>query len=502
MYEPALLRLEPTLPSPGGLTILDQGQEGACTGFGLAAIINLLNRQRNRRIRVSPRMLYEMARRFDEWPGEDYSGSSCRGAIRGWHNMGVCSERAWPYEVDDAAVLTITRAEEARSNTIGAYYRLRHVVSDVHAALNEVGVIYVSANVHEGWQGSGPRSGVIPFQPGTIGGHAFAVVGYDERGFIVQNSWGPRWGKRGLALWTYEDWHANVRDAWVVRLAIPTPQIFGTAPSRHVPASDSRSQAQGPTRREIAGHFVHYDDGQFDDNGKYWSNLSDVQVTADNLEPSQKYPHLLFYAHGGLNDTKSSARRISAMRDVFKANGIYPYHFMYDTGLLEEIKDVLLGRHDETVGRVGNIFTDASDRAIEYVARKPGRAFWREMKRDARTPFEEQEAGQLTLNAIQALASVEVDPHRRPQYGCSAAGSRARRLRSPGSAKPRRQLQSDGAGVQRAVLPDSLRTSPPCGYERIRRGPYAHIQLDRRAGAEGYGRALQEVVALPGIEGL
>ena len=31
--------------------------------------------------RVSPAMLYELARLYDEWPGEDYEGSSCRGAL-------------------------------------------------------------------------------------------------------------------------------------------------------------------------------------------------------------------------------------------------------------------------------------------------------------------------------------------------------------------------------------------------------------------------------------
>jgi hypothetical protein len=59
--------------------ILDQGQEGACTGFALAGVINFLLHERTLDRRVSPRMIYEMARRYDEWPGESYEGSSPEG---------------------------------------------------------------------------------------------------------------------------------------------------------------------------------------------------------------------------------------------------------------------------------------------------------------------------------------------------------------------------------------------------------------------------------------
>jgi hypothetical protein len=106
------------------------------------------------------------------------------------------------------------------------------------------------------------------------------------------------------------------------------------------------SRAEGlfkktPTRAEIAGHFVHIDDGDFHDHGRYWSNIEDVKETTQLLAKSDKYDHVLLYAHGGLNNTEASARRIAAMKETFKANGIYPYHFMYDTGLLEEVKDIL-----------------------------------------------------------------------------------------------------------------------------------------------------------------
>ena len=92
LYEATLVEVPPEVPLDEyravSAPILDQGQEGACTGFGLAAVANYLLRRRRvspDQQPVSPRMLYEMARRYDEWPGENYSGSSARGAMKGWH---------------------------------------------------------------------------------------------------------------------------------------------------------------------------------------------------------------------------------------------------------------------------------------------------------------------------------------------------------------------------------------------------------------------------------
>src|SRR5918998_371950 len=69
VYQPRLGALPDQLVNCDGVPeILDQGREGACTGFALAAVINFLLRARgvNDR-RVSPRMLYDMSRRYDEW---------------------------------------------------------------------------------------------------------------------------------------------------------------------------------------------------------------------------------------------------------------------------------------------------------------------------------------------------------------------------------------------------------------------------------------------------
>ena len=49
---------------------------------------------------VSPFMLYSMARRYDEFPGDSQvdAGSSLRGAMKGWYKHGACADALWPSE--------------------------------------------------------------------------------------------------------------------------------------------------------------------------------------------------------------------------------------------------------------------------------------------------------------------------------------------------------------------------------------------------------------------
>jgi hypothetical protein len=402
-YEPALLPLSDTLGHHTGTEILNQGQEGACTGFACAAVIDQLNARRGSDFRASSRMLYEMARRHDEWPGENYDGSSCRGVIRGWKNMGVCSESQWPYDTEEPGELTIERAIHARSSPLGAYYRLRPEVVEYHAALNEVGALLVSAKVHSGWWN--PRKHEPDDAMATIlsnddyeGGHAFAIVGYDKRGFIVQNSWGTDWGTGGFAIWLYEDWISSIIDGWVFRLGLSTPQIFGLTASS-APGADAEFGRRAPKRMEIAGHFAHFDDGKFEEHGDYWTCPEDIARTAERIKSKgEKYRHLLIYAHGGLNSPKASARRIAALKEGFKRNGVYPFHIMYDTGVAEEIKDAVSRaftsaerRAEGFFGRMKDKIVEQTDRILEDIVRKPVTPLWDEMKRDARLPFESGE---------------------------------------------------------------------------------------------------------------
>jgi Papain family cysteine protease len=143
--------------------------------------------------------------------------------MKGWHKHGVCSRVHWVYdrsqEAQDVKLFTL-RYEEALRRPLGAYFRVNHKdLIAMHAAISEVGILSATAQVHEGWQNVG-TDGVIAWEPDAkiVGGHAFAIVAYDQEGFWIQNSWADDWGNEGFARVTYDDWLANGSDAWVARL--------------------------------------------------------------------------------------------------------------------------------------------------------------------------------------------------------------------------------------------------------------------------------------------
>lgn len=47
------------------------------------------------------------------------------------------------------------------------------------------------------------------------GGHAIAIVGYNDEGFIIRNSWGKGYGKDGYSIMPYEDFNTFI-EVWTV----------------------------------------------------------------------------------------------------------------------------------------------------------------------------------------------------------------------------------------------------------------------------------------------
>lgn len=477
-YEPPLRSLPPHFPTNAHLAqavpsyvaaqlVLDQGREGACTGFGLAAVVNYLMWLRelgqpgaNLAVRVSPHMLYELARRYDEWEGEHYEGSSCRGALKGFHKHGVCQERYWPQSGQGARAETEWDVDALR-HPLGVYYRInKSSVVEMQSAIADIGAIYVSAQVHDGWDRVDQRPQApsshgeaelptIPERKGPgLGGHAFALVGYNDRGFIVQNSWGGDWGAAGFAVMPYSDWVQYGTDAWAMGMGVPqrdevSPERIAAQrwPNRGLRSlSQASRQCQNPDNPlddpwPIDREFDHkpyqpWSTAKAYEHTLVTGNNGHVELTdltagidgdvarfvqaqvnrALGFFQTQPAAHLMVYAHGGLNSEAASINRIRVLAPYFEANGVYPLFLSWRTGPLETLVHALedklrqaFGIDDERARGMLASLGEARDRSVEAIAGKAFKGLWSEMRQNARLAALKGRGSHLLAEALAAL---------------------------------------------------------------------------------------------------
>jgi len=429
MYVPTLVEVPTHIPLGDYLEhrvpILDQGSEGACTGFALATVANYLLLRRRvlpDPVPVSPRMLYDLARRYDEWPGEAYSGSSARGAMKGWHKHGVCAEPLYPSSGRGADRLGLTdaRTADARRRPLGAYFRVNHKdLVAIHSAVAEVGILYATAAVHEGWDEVG-GDGLIPPSERMTGGHAFAIVAYDDEGLWLQNSWGPQWGRGGFARLSYDDWLRNGTDLWVARLGAPvTLHTLESTATAHASTS-GRSVAY--SFADLRPHLVSIgNDGALRAGGDYGVTPAGLRGIFEDDIPRVTRGwdklRILLYAHGGLVDERSAVQRLAEYRPSLLQGQVYPLAFIwrsdYWTTIANILQDSMRRRRPEGVLDAAKDFMlDRLDDALEPIARAlTGRSAWNEMKENALAASGQQGAARLVADLLQTLPRDQLEIH-------------------------------------------------------------------------------------------
>ncbi len=151
---------------------LDQGQEGACVGFGVTheavarpAVVRDVSDD-------IARQVYRRAQQIDEWPGEAYSGTSVLAGIKAGRERGWYSEFRWAFGEDDLA-LTVGR----------------------------LGPAVLGVPWYEGMYKPDEFGFLVP-RGRVMGGHAILCYGLSLKGdyYKLHNSWGRTWGRDGMAL--------------------------------------------------------------------------------------------------------------------------------------------------------------------------------------------------------------------------------------------------------------------------------------------------------------
>lgn len=159
-----------------GQPVLDQGEEGACVGFGVTGEA-MASPARWKPISTAQRFsgnevafhVYRKAKEVDEWEGVDYEGTSVRAGMLVGRDYGWWTGFRWAFNM-----------------------------TELRAGLEE-GPVVAGVEWREGMYE--PKGDKLLVTGDVVGGHCILITGYKafSKSYRVRNSWGREWGVRGTA---------------------------------------------------------------------------------------------------------------------------------------------------------------------------------------------------------------------------------------------------------------------------------------------------------------
>ncbi|MEM6999967.1 MAG: C1 family peptidase [Pseudomonadota bacterium] len=187
----------------------DQGRTGACVGYATAYGVlrwhyvkdNLMLKSR----KPSARFIW-MANKetdgFNRFPTTflEQAGTSTKLALKIAHKYGCVEDSKLPMDGPLSSMSEGAFYAQAARLRISSYHNLGRDPAEWRRWLAFNGPILTRLNVDSAWNSVGSNGRLVAYdQASARGGHAVCLVGYDEEGFIVRNSWGRDWGKNGFA---------------------------------------------------------------------------------------------------------------------------------------------------------------------------------------------------------------------------------------------------------------------------------------------------------------
>jgi len=189
---PKTFDLRPHLPP-----IRNQGSRGTCAAFTTCCIKEYhekIDHPENFKGYMSPDSVYFYR---SNKPSE---GMYCRDVMKILQKYGAAREQFQPYSNNEPSRLAPNAIKDASRFKIKNYAQI-HTISGAKKALMTSGPLlfafpYYENGLAEFWKPKGQPSG----------GHAVACVGWDEKGFIIRNSWGDKWNGDGYVIYDFSDW--------------------------------------------------------------------------------------------------------------------------------------------------------------------------------------------------------------------------------------------------------------------------------------------------------
>lgn len=165
-----------------------QGQKPWCVAYTAKGMLNTKPfsgfEPYSRRARYSFADFYAGAQRNDDWPGEDYDGTSAGGVLKYLQSVGIISEYRWCFGM-----------------------------TDVLQTLSHHGPVSIGAWWKDGmWEPDSQH--LVKYEGAKVGGHQFEAIGVHPADEEVEfmNSWDSSWGDRGRFRMKYDQFEALLMD--------------------------------------------------------------------------------------------------------------------------------------------------------------------------------------------------------------------------------------------------------------------------------------------------
>ncbi|MPY91449.1 MAG: peptidase C14 [Luteitalea sp.] len=244
---------------------------------------------------------------------------------------------------------------------------------DRHALLDEVAA-------RRGHDAGGARA-AAPASPFAPDADALFQAMTFLRGDGAARSW------RELDAAFYEPWDAEPPE--VDQHVTALRQAAAVVDAAAVTRADVDVELTPAVKEALRPYVINLTRGRFSTEGIFTTSQADVEAIFSQHLPKaladaareQRPLRIVIYAHGGLVGERDGLGVALKHVHWWVRNGVYPLYFVWETGLLSSLVNVILASLARGGARAERDFTDFADAQIEGAAREfRARSFWADMK--------------------------------------------------------------------------------------------------------------------------
>lgn len=197
-------------------TVKNQGVVGSCVAHAIATVVEYHNKLQKVSDKMSVGYIYGNRR---DTSYRD-SGLIVRDALKTTCKYGDSTHASFPENLEVPEIINLfeTRADDlfdaASKAHFESFYKLTNE-SEIKTALMSDGPVIFAIPWYSDYIINMNGELTSSFDENKkSGGHCMVIYGWNERGWLIRNSWGKAWGNSGNAILPYD---ISIREAWGVK---------------------------------------------------------------------------------------------------------------------------------------------------------------------------------------------------------------------------------------------------------------------------------------------